>query len=435
MLVEKTRSILSNRIVQICIIGVIIRIIVGLLFTLVYDASHWIRVSANIASEFGLYGVPGYYYPPIWGYLLSSIMDVGKYLFGIDAFSLNPDSMILVADCYGYMWTPTFAYLALLKGFLTLMDIIAGLLIYKIIMVSTNDEKKATIGFAVWFLCPLVIIVSCASTMFESIAVIFMLLTLLFVSNDRYALAGIAFSLAICTKVFPVYIMFVLISYVLIKHKGSLKTGLTNLSTSIVTTVVTFIMVCVPQIFYGSTSNIFKSITGRFSTVDSGIFTDYSAFVTLQPMVIILAVLMGVLLYFYAKNHRPEELTACFFMITLLTMAVVLMVPAGSPSYYIFAVPIFAYCIAVRNLRFLPFFLLMSLAYITVIFGDPIPFLYTFAINTNILDLNHLVELANTIYINDTIPLKIIGTSGIWMFLMDLAYHSSLFRWRAHEED
>jgi len=258
---------------------------------------------------------------------------------------------------------------------------------------------------------------------------------LLFVSNDRYALAGIAFSLAICTKVFPVYIMFVLISYVLIKHKGSLKTGLTNLSTSIVTTVVTFIMVCVPQIFYGSTSNIFKSITGRFSTVDSGIFTDYSAFVTLQPMVIILAVLMGVLLYFYAKNHRPEELTACFFMITLLTMAVVLMVPAGSPSYYIFAVPIFAYCIAVRNLRFLPFFLLMSLAYITVIFGDPIPFLYTFAINTNILDLNHLVELANTIYINDTIPLKIIGTSGIWMFLMDLAYHSSLFRWRVHEED
>ena len=52
MLVEKTRSILSNRIVQICIIGVIIRIIVGLLFTLVYDASHWVRVSANIASEF-----------------------------------------------------------------------------------------------------------------------------------------------------------------------------------------------------------------------------------------------------------------------------------------------------------------------------------------------------------------------------------------------
>jgi hypothetical protein len=435
MLVEKTRSILSNRIVQICIIGVIIRIIVGLLFTLVYDASHWVRVSANIASEFGLYGVPGYYYPPIWGYLLSSIMDIGKYLFGIEAFSLNPDSMILVADSYGYMWTPTFAYLALLKGFLTLMDIIAGLLIYKIIMISTNDKKKATIGFAVWFLCPLVIIVSCASTMFESIAVIFMLLTLLFISNDRYALAGIAFSLAICTKVFPVYIMFVLISYVLIKHKDSLKTGLTNLSTSIVTTVVTFIIICVPQIFYGSTNNIFKSITGRFSTVDSGIFTDYSAFVTLQPIVVILAVLMGVLLYFYAKNHKPEELTACFFMIALLTMAVVLMVPAGSPSYYIFAVPIFAYCIAVRNLRFLPFFLLMSLAYITVIFGDPIPFLYTFAVNTNMLDLNRLVELANTIYINDTIPLKIIGTSGIWIFLIDLAYHSSLFRRRAHEED
>ncbi|MFA6679347.1 MAG: hypothetical protein WCR96_02500 [Candidatus Methanomethylophilaceae archaeon] len=435
MLVEKTRSILSNRIVQICIIGIIIRIIVGILFTLVYDTSHWIRVSANIASEFGLYGVPGYYYPPIWGYLLSSIMNAGKYLFGIETFSSNPDSMILVANSSGYIWTPTFAYLALLKGFLTLMDIIAGLLIYKIIMISTNDKKKATIGFAVWFLCPLVIVVSCASTMFESVAVIFMLLTLIFVSKDRYALAGIAFSLAICTKVFPIYIMFVLISYIFIKHRESLKTGLTNLSTSIITAFVTFIIICMPQIFYGSTDKIFECITGRFSTVDSGILMDYSAFVILQPMVIILAMLMGVLLYFYAKHHKSEELNSCFFMIALLTMAVVLMVPAGSPSYYVFTVPIFAYCIAVRNLRFLPFFLLMSFTYIAVIFGDPFPFLYTFAVNTNLLDLNHLVELADAISLNNTIPLKIIGTSGIWMFLIDLAYHSSLFKRRFHEED
>ncbi|MFA5451970.1 MAG: hypothetical protein WC248_00135 [Candidatus Methanomethylophilaceae archaeon] len=435
MFVERTRSVLSNRIVQICIIGIAIRIVIGIFLTLVYDTSHWIRVSANIASEFGLYGVPGYYYPPIWGYLLSSIMSVGKYIFGIEIFSLNPDSMILVADSYGYMWTPTFAYLALLKGFLTLMDLIAGLLIYKIVMISTNDEKKATVGFAVWFLCPLVFVVSCASTMFESVAVIFMLLTLLFVSKDRYALAGMAFSLAVCTKVFPVYIMFVLVSYVLIKNRDSLKTGLTNLSTSIVAAIITFIMICIPQIFYGSTNNIFKGITERFGTVDSGIVMDYSAFVILQPMVIVFAIMMGFLLYFYAKNHRADELNSCFFMVSLLTMTVVLMVPAGSPSYYVFAIPAFAYCIAARNLRYVFPLLLMSIAYVVVIFGNPIPFLYTFAVNTNMLNLNHLVELANTVAIEDTIPLKIIGTSGIWIFLLDMAYHSSLFRRRPDEEN
>lgn len=435
MFVERTRSILSNRIVQICIVGIIIRVVVGIFLTLVYDTSHWIRVSANIASEFGLYGVPGYYYPPVWGYLLSSIMNVGKYIFGISIFSLNPDSMILVADDCGYMWTPTFAYLALLKGFLTLMDIVAGLLVYRIVMTSTNNEKKATIGFAVWFLCPLVFVVSCVSTMFESVAVIFMLLTLLFASEDRYVLAGVSFSLAVCTKVFPVYMMFVLISYVLIKNRESLKTGLIDLSTSIVTAIVTFVMICIPQIFYGSTNNIFGGITERFSTVDSGIVMDYSAFVILQPMVVVFAIMMGFLLYFYAKSHRPDELDSCFFMVSLLTMAVVLMVPAGSPSYYVFAVPAFAYCIATRNLRYVLPLLLMSVAYVTVIFGDPIPFLYTFAVNTNMLNLNDLVALANTIYIEDTIPLKIVGTSGIWIFLLDLAYHSSLLRRRSYEEN
>lgn len=435
MFVERTRAVLSNRVVQICIVGIVIRMVVGIFLTLVYDTSHWIRVSANIASEFGLYGVPGYYYPPIWGYLLSSIMDVGKYVFGISTFSLNPDSMILVADDCGYMWTPTFAYLALLKGFLTLMDIVAGLLIYRIVMISTNSEKKATVGFAVWFLCPLIFVVSCVSTMFESIAVIFMLLTLLFASENRYVLAGVSFSLAVGTKVFPIYVMFVLISYVLIKNRDSLKTGLTNLSTSIVAAIVTFVMICIPQIFYGSTDNIFGGITGRLSIVDSGIFMDYSAFVILQPMVIVFAVLMGLLLYFYARSHRPDELDSCFFMVSLLTMAVVLMVPAGSPSYYVFAVPAFAYCTATRNLRYVLSLLFMSVTYVIVIFGAPLPFLYTFAVNTGMLNLNDLVELANTIYIEDTIPLKIIGTSGIWIFLLDLAYHSSLLRRRTYEKN
>ena len=50
--------------------GLILRLLITSL-SMVYDTDYWALVIRNIDSGNGLYGLDGYFYTPVWGYLLA----------------------------------------------------------------------------------------------------------------------------------------------------------------------------------------------------------------------------------------------------------------------------------------------------------------------------------------------------------------------------
>ena len=52
------------------VIGFVIRITAGLVLNYGYDVHHWAIIMANASSGNGLYGLTGYFYTPVWGYIL-----------------------------------------------------------------------------------------------------------------------------------------------------------------------------------------------------------------------------------------------------------------------------------------------------------------------------------------------------------------------------
>ena len=68
----------------ILLIGTVIRIAIGSL-SVVYDSDFWVLVIRNLEAGEGLYGMHGYFYTPVWGYILGLVaalqdifLDIGE---------------------------------------------------------------------------------------------------------------------------------------------------------------------------------------------------------------------------------------------------------------------------------------------------------------------------------------------------------------------
>ena len=56
--------------------------------------------------------------------------------------------------------------------------------------------------------------------MFDTFTVLLTLLTVIFLMRDRYLLAGMCLGTAALMKIFPGVFVFVMIAYVILKHRG-----------------------------------------------------------------------------------------------------------------------------------------------------------------------------------------------------------------------
>ncbi len=317
------------------LIGLVIRFILAPLLTYTFDFSGWALVLRNIQCGDGLYDLDGYYYSPPWGYLLAIFSKLTN-IFGVTVFGEQVVGALSI-EWYGWYFSataPSLGFNLLIKIPIILGDLLAGYLIYWLVLDITDDKKKATNAFAIWFLCPFVIAVGCIGGQFDCLSAVFTLLTIIFLRRDKYFLAGVMFSLAFLIKLFPAILAFVFIAYTYRKHSENgnplqylLKAG----AGFILATVVLLI----PNIVNGNLSDCFAYLTNRVSNGLGGSTSEYAQYLTIVAYLAIVGI--SIIL---AKHlaHSNKDLTQEFFFFSTLTLSVLFLYPSA-PQYVLLIFP------------------------------------------------------------------------------------------------
>lgn len=69
---ESFRS-LPKAVLLVATVSLVVHMILTVAFSHTFDSEYWLLIMQNIETGNGLYDINGYYYTPIWGYLLSFI--------------------------------------------------------------------------------------------------------------------------------------------------------------------------------------------------------------------------------------------------------------------------------------------------------------------------------------------------------------------------
>ena len=81
---------LQRNIIIVIALGIVIRYILGVLFTYPRDIASWVVNSENFLMGGGLYGLPGHYYTPVWGYIMAVLTSIAAFT-GIPISQYVPD--------------------------------------------------------------------------------------------------------------------------------------------------------------------------------------------------------------------------------------------------------------------------------------------------------------------------------------------------------
>lgn len=331
-------------------VGLLIRIALIPLATYNYDIPFWATTIQHAQSGSGLYELQGYYYTPVWGYILGFFGMVANFLFGIPSYGIMGDPLIAstAADWnfYGIMVAaPKFSIF--IKAVITIFDILCGYLIYTIVRKFGYDEKKATLAFGLWFLCPIVIYTSAVHGTFDNISILFMLLTLLMLMDRRYFLAGVMFSLAAFTKYFPVYLIFILFIYILKTNKGR-DAKIKSTILAVAGFVTATLTILIPQLIGGEISSVFGFVSGRVTYIDNmaeslwSLITSNGFFVVLilQPFI------FAILIFIAWKVYKMDDKTfRDSFMLMIMLSSAVIFLWTPAPTYLMVILPFLIYIV------------------------------------------------------------------------------------------
>lgn len=320
----------------IVLIGLIIRLVLAPLVTYTFDFTGWALVMQNIQSGNGLYDLAGYYYSPPWGYYLAAIAELSDIL-GIDVYGERIPEALSV-EWYEWYFNATAtnpAFNLVVKMPMVISDLIAGYLIYWIVSDLTGDKRKSTIAFALWFLCPFVISVGCIGGQFDSLAVVFTLLTYIFLRKERFFLAGTMFSLAFLTKLFPALLLFVFVAYIYCKHREG-HIWAHHLAYAIFGFMAMSIIVLLPNLIEGNVGDCFSFITSRASNGMGGGTGEIVQYLTVVAYVAILVI--SIVLAYHMARTTGKDLERRFMMFCTLTLGVLFLYPAA-PQYILLLLP------------------------------------------------------------------------------------------------
>ena len=314
---------LQRNIIIVIALGIVIRYILGVLFTYPRDISSWVVNSENFLMGGGLYGLPGHYYTPVWGYIMAVLTSIAAFT-GIPISQYVPDFSGATSALPWYTTLPSIEFALLIKTFLFIVDILVAYAIFKIAMHVTNDERKSFIAMAVWFLCPLTIVISSIRVMFENVEILFLLLSLLMLLQKRPLIAGAMLGISLLVKPYGMFLGILMIGYAY-AQTGSLRyTG-----RYLASIAITGIVLMAPVIVSGELEEALIWLSARAGNVTSG----YNVTLLLMP---ILVVVSAVIAYLSAY----VRLTDIRLMIAAgLVLTGAMMVMPGNIQYSLLLLP------------------------------------------------------------------------------------------------
>ncbi len=328
---------LTKRILCIIGIGLAIRFAVAGLMTYTYDVHSWALIISNFEAGNGLYDVNGYNYAPPWGYILGAFSKVAEF-FGLDLFGIRSTEFLFVEDYKWYFsaFVPSESFAIAFECLLAAFDILAGYAIYALIEARSSDRRKAENGFAIWFLCPFVIAVSCVGGMFDAISALLTCLCIYFAMKENYWLAGIMLGMAASFKLFPGILAFVLIGYV-VNRSADRKEGLENVMRAGIAAMLTFLVLFMPQILDGTFTDSFAFLTSRASSdLGSGLSSlERAGTLAFYSALIVVSFFLGRAMSRYAGGDKDKALLALAF----INLALLFLYPA-TPQYILLLTPL-----------------------------------------------------------------------------------------------
>ena len=181
----------KQKLAIILVAGVVLRLALAPFFSFNIDLTYWMKVFNLIDGGYNLYGMDGYYYAPVWGYVLGS-MDMLAHLLGItDYGTLVPEMYPYVDQDYvisEYVTSVKFNFIVKIPLILT--DLAIGWLLFSFVKRITGDERKAIIACLLWMFCPLTVLESSVHAMFDNMSAMFTLMAFIAAYDRRYILAG-----------------------------------------------------------------------------------------------------------------------------------------------------------------------------------------------------------------------------------------------------
>ena len=335
MMLFGDRGVLCRSILLVIIIGLIIRLAVGYLLTYNYDVYHWALTISNFQAGNGLYEVAGYYYSPVWGYLLG-VFSQFTYLFGIDLLGERFTEMLFTEDYVNFYRNSAFVtslgFNTALTCMIALFDLVNAYLVFWIVREVFGDADKARICFAAWFLCAFVITVGSAGGMFDTVSATFTLLCIATLIKGQEFLAGGMFAAAFLLKFFPGFLIFIMLAYIWVKHRDQWKL---RMAKAVIGALAVSTVLMLPQIMDGHIMDSFSFLYSR-ATASNGvvdILMKYDSIIA-YSLILIGEVLLARM--FIKKEHA--DIDKGFLWFALIAIAMVFLNPS-SPQYVLVMAP------------------------------------------------------------------------------------------------
>jgi Predicted integral membrane protein len=288
-------------------------------------------------------------------------------------------------------------------------DIIVGYLIFWLIRDFTDDHKKATMGFLLWFLCPFVIISGSVIGMFDTISVMMLLLAVVMLRKGRYAESGVMLCMATLVKFFPGFLVFIFLAYIMSKHREEGRRK--PVAHFAIGLLVTAFVILLPQMLDGTIADCFLFITSRLTNGTGaeslGVISGYAALI-----INILALAVAIYCAMLIERSEGKDLDMRFMDAALIIIAVLFLYPP-LPQYVLLLLPFLLFAMAFEKRYILPCILLFIGTTISAIAGGPTD-LVSIAVFTDLISLDPLLGIIDgyTAPIFGDSPLILIGYVG-----------------------
>lgn len=349
---EAVTSFVKGRFFMLMVLGVLLRVVLGVVLNFNYDIAFWSLIMENTLAGNGLYHVDGYFYAPIWGYFLGFTAGAQDLFLNVSSFGdIFPGaSYIDGSGVSSKTFITNSAFNLMVKIPLFFLDVLAAYLIYWLIDDITGDRKKAELACIVWFLCPVVFLVSSVNAMFDVLMAVFVLLSVILVRRDRLFGAGFFLALAALLKLFPAFLAFPLLAYVLVKHRQSgdqLKSALMTVAGALAGLAA----VLFPYVFTGQMSECLAFLISRFA--GGGMGGNLPAGVSYLIAAGYIAILLTVA-YFSYRSMCGNAISSDKGLIAMfaLTACIVLLFPSNAQYYLmVFPLVVIAFILGMERLR------------------------------------------------------------------------------------
>lgn len=324
---------LCKGMILVIVVGIAMRLFLGWILEYNNDITAWTTTMANLQAGGGLYSMAGYYYTPVWGYMLGSF---GEFLglIGVDTWAQVFTELLYTEDLTDEAAVTTVGFNMALTIFYLVGDILGAFAVYWLVNRVTGDVRKAKIGFAIYFLAIHLAMVGAVWGQFDTFSALMAILCICLLVRGNHFLAGMMFSAACLLKVFPAALILVIIIY--IYRKGG-DQWVRQLLMSIAGAAIMAGMLMLPLIMDGNMMDSMTFLTAR-AEGGSGDMSDLILKYSMLTIYPILGVFELILAWYYLKRYRCEDEDKGLLWFSLLAMLVLFLYPS-TPQYILLLLP------------------------------------------------------------------------------------------------